>query len=132
MINPCPGSPPLIAPDPREAIWFDFMILYDIRDRPVMLVEIKHSDEGCVKAELRAKADEWMRRQLGAQFGECQGLPRLWGLSLIETSLRVYRVMLLPEILNPLLKVIGAVIFPMIFLKGVGAWIFFLRRDSTK
>ncbi|KAF9016196.1 hypothetical protein BDZ89DRAFT_1141630 [Hymenopellis radicata] len=78
-------------PARREAIFFDFMIVYTMHALPVMIVEIKHpDDEGYNKAGLRVQADERMRRQFDATFDECP-LAHLWGLSLIGTSLRVYR-----------------------------------------
>ncbi|KAF9013613.1 hypothetical protein BDZ89DRAFT_1167028 [Hymenopellis radicata] len=57
---------------------------------PVMIVDIK--DDGWRNhAELRAKADEQMYERFDLMFGRCPPIPCLWGLSLLGTSLRVYR-----------------------------------------
>ena len=54
----------------------------------MLIAEIK--DNGwATKAEKRFKADEQMRQRYDSMLQDCP-LPRLWGLSLLGTSLRVY------------------------------------------
>ena len=54
----------------------------------MLMAEIK--DDGWAnKADLRFKANEQMRQWCNPMVGDCP-LPRLWGLSLLGTSLRVY------------------------------------------
>ena len=66
-----------------------FFVVYDlVYDKPVLLVEIKDDDCAGVGA-LRRRADEQMRELYDELLPKCQ-LPRLWGLSLLGTSLRVY------------------------------------------
>jgi len=62
-------------------------IVEDYRRSPVLIVNIR--DESWVdRAHSRLKADHHMRR-LYDSIAECP-LPRLYGLSLLGTSLRVY------------------------------------------
>lgn len=53
----------------------------------LIIAEIK-DDAWAHKADLRYSADEQIRRRYDAMLGDCP-LPRLWGLSLLGTSLRV-------------------------------------------
>lgn len=62
--------------------------MYDTNDKPVLLVEVK-DDSWAQKAELRYRADKQMRERYALMLDECP-LPRLWGLSLMGTSMRVY------------------------------------------
>ena len=52
------------------------------------MAEIK-DDSWATRAEQRFKADEQMRQRYNSMLQACP-LPRLWGLSLLGTSLRVY------------------------------------------
>ena len=65
-----------------------FLVVFDSNNKPVIIVEVK--DDGWVeKAELRYRADEQMRNRFALMLDKCH-LPRLWGLSLLGTSARVY------------------------------------------
>ncbi|KAI1795417.1 hypothetical protein LXA43DRAFT_858655, partial [Ganoderma leucocontextum] len=66
-----------------------FFVVYDLDpDKPILLVEIK-DDECAPAAVLRRHADEQMRELYEEKLAKCP-LPRLWGLSLLGTSMRVY------------------------------------------
>ena len=66
-----------------------FFIVFDADSRPVLMAEIK--DDNCTRnAHFRFEADKQLRRRYDATFDACP-LPRLWGLSLLGTSLRIYR-----------------------------------------
>ncbi len=83
-----PQSPP--RDDSRDAVDFIvFLVVFDVAtDRPVLMAEVKdHS--WAQKAELRYRADKQMRDKYALMLDECP-LPRLWGLSLLGTSMRVY------------------------------------------
>ena len=83
-----PQSPPSEFP-PRDTVDpVVFLIVVDIQCRPVLMVGIR-DDPWAASADLRLKADEQMRHQYDFMIGDCP-LPRLWGLSLLGTSLRVY------------------------------------------
>ena len=56
--------------------------------RPVLVAEIK-DDNWADRADLRAEADDRMRQWFNAVLPDCR-LPRVYGLSLLGTSLRVY------------------------------------------
>ena len=65
-----------------------FLIVFDADRRPVLFAEIK--DDGWAhKAGSRFKADDQIRHRYDDMLGDCP-LPRLWGLSLLGTSLRIY------------------------------------------
>lgn len=82
-----PQSPP--RDDSRDAVDFIvFLVVYDTNDKPILLVEVK-DDSWAKKAELRYRADKHMRERYALMLEECP-LPRLWGLSLMGTSMRVY------------------------------------------
>lgn len=82
-----PQNPP--RDDSRDAIDFVvFMVVFDRNDKPVLIVEVK-DDSWVKKAELRYRADDQMRSRYALMLEECP-LPRLWGLSLLGTSARVY------------------------------------------
>lgn len=57
-------------------------------DKPVMIVEIK-DDSWAEKAELRYRADKQMRDRYSLVLEDCV-TPRLWGLSVFGTAMRVY------------------------------------------
>ncbi|PPQ88996.1 hypothetical protein CVT25_005094 [Psilocybe cyanescens] len=82
-----PHSPPAEF-SPRDTVDFVFLIVFDIQRRPVLMAEIK-DDAWTTRADLRFKADEQIRQRYDSMLGDCP-LPRLWGLSLLGTSLRVY------------------------------------------
>jgi hypothetical protein len=54
----------------------------------VLIVEIK-DDAWVGRADLRLKADDQMGQRYDAMLADCP-IPRLWGSSLLGTSLRVY------------------------------------------
>ncbi|KAM6503781.1 hypothetical protein JOM56_000724 [Amanita muscaria] len=82
---------------------------------------------------LRLKADDQMRQRYDAMLHNCP-LPRLWGLSLLGTSLCVYAGDVATGELEPVFidRPSLAVSFPAIFLRGVGTSIFFLKKGSTR
>jgi hypothetical protein len=83
-----PQSPPSLL-SPREAIDFVFyMVVCDSSLRPLLFAEIK-DDNWVQRPSTRFKADDQMRERFNEMITDCP-LPRLWGLSLIGTSLRVY------------------------------------------
>ncbi|KAH7913344.1 hypothetical protein BJ138DRAFT_1059193 [Hygrophoropsis aurantiaca] len=82
-----PQSPP--RDDRQDAVDFMvFFVVFDNNDKPVMMVEVK-DDDWAQKAELRHRADNLMRDRYALMLDECP-TPRLWGLSLLGTSVRVY------------------------------------------
>jgi hypothetical protein len=65
-----------------------FPVVIDARGRPVLVIGI--NDDALVNtADLRIKAEDQMRQQYNAMLPDCP-LPRLWGLSFLGTSFRVY------------------------------------------
>lgn len=75
------------------------LVVFDANRRPVFIAEIK--DDACAhKADLRYSADDQIRRRYDAMLGDCP-LPRLWGLSLLGTSLRVYCGTVATETIEP-------------------------------
>ncbi|CAA7264496.1 unnamed protein product [Cyclocybe aegerita] len=83
-----PQSPPREF-SPRDTVDFAvFLIVFDIQRRPVLIAEIK-DDAWATRADLRFKADDQIRHRYDSMLDDCP-LPRLWGLSLLGTSLRVY------------------------------------------
>ncbi|KAG8975423.1 hypothetical protein FRC05_005753 [Tulasnella sp. 425] len=82
-----PQNPP--RDGSRDAVDFIvFFVVFDSDDKPVMVVEVKN-DGWAEKAELRYRADSQMRDKYALMLDECPNL-RLWGLSLLGTSVRVY------------------------------------------
>ncbi|KAF8811370.1 hypothetical protein BYT27DRAFT_6464062 [Phlegmacium glaucopus] len=80
---------PLSASNPRDTIDFVvFLVVFDTHRRPVLIAEIK-DDSWVDRAHLRLNADDQMRQRCDAMLADCP-IPRLWGLSLLGTSLRVY------------------------------------------
>ncbi|KIK04009.1 hypothetical protein K443DRAFT_94062, partial [Laccaria amethystina LaAM-08-1] len=80
-------SPP--ASDSHNTVNFVvFLVVFNSDDKPVLIVGVKN-DSWAQKAELRYRADKQMRDQYGLMLDDCP-TPRLWGLSVLGTSLRVY------------------------------------------
>ncbi|KAF9778251.1 hypothetical protein BJ322DRAFT_507481 [Thelephora terrestris] len=65
-----------------------FFIVFDADRRPVLMAGIK-DDSWAGNASRRLQADEQLRDRYDIMFDTC-ALPRLWGLSLLGTSVRVY------------------------------------------
>jgi hypothetical protein len=83
---------PQTAPDetsPCDTVEFVvFMVVLNQEQRPVLIAEIK--DDGWVdKPDMRQRADTQMRQRFDQMLLNC-AIPRLYGLSLLGTSLRVY------------------------------------------
>jgi len=57
-------------------------------DKPVFILKV-NDDSWAQKAELRYRADKQMRDHYALVLDECPS-PRLWGLSVLGTSMRVY------------------------------------------
>jgi len=62
--------------------------VFNSNDRPVVIVEVK-DDSWAQKGELRYRADKQMRDRYGLMLDD-SATPRLWGLSVFGTSVRVY------------------------------------------
>ncbi|KAF8163853.1 hypothetical protein B0H34DRAFT_341389 [Crassisporium funariophilum] len=84
-----PQSPPSASSPPDTIDFVVFLVVFDAHRRPVLIAEIK-DDSWVDRADLRLKADVQMRQCYDAMLADCP-LPYLWGLSLLGTSLRVYR-----------------------------------------
>ncbi|KAM6491925.1 hypothetical protein JOM56_012563 [Amanita muscaria] len=83
-----PQAPPSEFPFCDTVDSIVYLVVFDARRRPVLMAEIK--DDGWAnEAGLRLKADDQMRQRYDSMLRNCP-LPRLWGLSLLGTSLRVY------------------------------------------
>ncbi|KAK0220391.1 hypothetical protein IW262DRAFT_1384291 [Armillaria fumosa] len=65
-----------------------FIVVFNEQRQPVLIADIK-DDGWASKPAFRLAADEQIRRWYDSMMPECP-LPRLWGLSLLGTSLRVY------------------------------------------
>ncbi|GJJ06981.1 hypothetical protein Clacol_001179 [Clathrus columnatus] len=65
-----------------------FLIVFDANCRPVLFAEVK-DDAWNTRPDFRLSADEQMRQRYDTMLSKCL-IPRLWGLSLLGTSLRVY------------------------------------------
>jgi len=80
------------APDetsPRDAVDFvDFMVVLNQQLKPVLIAEIK-DDAWANEPDRRQRADAQMRQRYDQMLRHCP-IPRLYGLSLLGTSLRVY------------------------------------------
>ena len=82
-----PQNPP--ARDSRDTVDFIvFLVVFNSSDKPVLIVEVK-DDSWAQKAELRYRADNQMRHWYGLMLDDCP-TPRLWGLSVLGTYVRVY------------------------------------------
>jgi hypothetical protein len=97
LINYCFGDSftffvaPQHPPDnaTKESIDFIvFLVVFDTLRRPVLIAEVK-DDSWASNPGLRLEADEQLRRRYNIMLSDCP-LPRLWGLSLLGTSVRVY------------------------------------------
>jgi hypothetical protein len=84
---------PQSAPDetsPRDAVDFVvFMVILNQEQKPVLIAEIK-DDKWANEPDKRQRADIQMRQRFDQMLPNC-AIPRLYGLSLLGTSLRVYR-----------------------------------------
>jgi len=83
-----PNSPPLrlsLRHTDHPMVCF---VVSDTNGHPVLVAEIK-DDSWADRADLRAEADDRMRQWVKAVLPDCR-LPRVYGLSLLGTSLRVY------------------------------------------
>jgi hypothetical protein len=83
---------PQTAPDetsPRDAVDFVvFMVVLNQEQKPVLIAEIK-DDKWANEPDKRRRADTQMRQRFDQMLPIC-AIPRLYGLSLLGTSLRVY------------------------------------------
>lgn len=84
-----PSNPPLSFRSLPDIDYPDVcFVVTDFHRHPVLVAEVK-DDVWANKADLRARADDHMRRWFNAVLPDCR-LPRVYGLSLLGTSLRVY------------------------------------------
>ncbi|KAF8548469.1 hypothetical protein OG21DRAFT_1563822, partial [Imleria badia] len=99
--RPRTPSPNFCPKDTNELVLY--LVVYDARRRPVLVVDIK--GDRCVNAATACcRADKQMRQR----FDAFAALPRLWGLSMLGTSLRVYVCdVATGEIEPPFTKAIG-------------------------
>lgn len=83
-------NPEVGALDPNSMDYGMFFVIRDSSNEflPVFVVHVKH-DSWANTADLRSKADAQMRHRLNSLLQDCP-IPRLWGLSLLGTTLRVY------------------------------------------
>ncbi|KAJ3566567.1 hypothetical protein NP233_g6920 [Leucocoprinus birnbaumii] len=82
-----PQNPP--QDDTRNpADFIVYIVVFNYDDEPVLLVEAK-DDDWAHKAELRFRANKQMRDHFALVLDECPD-PRLWGLSFLGTSMRIY------------------------------------------
>jgi hypothetical protein len=83
---------PLTTPDetsPRDAVDFVvFMVVLNQEQKPVLIAEIK-DDRWANEPDKRQRVDAQMRQRYDQMLVNC-AIPRLYGLSLLGTSLRVY------------------------------------------
>ncbi|KAI9567858.1 hypothetical protein HD554DRAFT_2039258 [Boletus coccyginus] len=83
---------PQTAPDetsPRDTVDFlVFMIVLNQNQQPVLVAEVK-DDRWANEPNKRQKADAQIRQQYDQMLFNCP-IPRLYGLSLLGTSLRIY------------------------------------------
>ncbi|KDR68286.1 hypothetical protein GALMADRAFT_1354768 [Galerina marginata CBS 339.88] len=79
---------PLSASSSNTIDSSEFLVVYETRRRPILIVDIK-DDSWADRADLRLKADTRMRQAYDSILADCP-VHRLWGLSLLGTSLRVY------------------------------------------
>ncbi|KAF5332291.1 hypothetical protein D9611_008189 [Ephemerocybe angulata] len=94
--------------------------VFDAQHRPLLIAEIR-DDTWATEAYLRFKADTQMRQQYNSMLYDCP-LPHLWGLSLLGTSLRVYRTDVATRIIKPVFEGHSNpnYVLPFDFLEG--AW----------
>ena len=82
-----PQSPP--NDDSHDTIEFIvFLIMFNSKKKPVLLVEVK-DNSWAYRAELRYQADKQMHDWYDLILEVCP-MPRLWGLSVLGTSMRIY------------------------------------------
>jgi hypothetical protein len=73
----------------RDAVDFVvFMVVLNQEQKPVLIAEIK-DDKWANEPDSRRRADSQMRQRFDQMLPNC-AIPRLYGLSLLGTSLRVY------------------------------------------
>ncbi|KAN0118110.1 hypothetical protein V8E52_005371 [Russula decolorans] len=117
-----PQSPPSDLGLRDTVVFVVFLVVFDANRHPVLIAEVK-DDAWAHKADLRYSADDQIRRRYDAMLGDCP-LPRLWGLSLLGTSLRVYCGTVATETIEPdfvpLSRPSPRRILPRDFLEG--AW----------
>ena len=81
-----------LYPQPEESREDDplviFVVFHTPSDSPVLFLEAK-DDSWAQKAALRFRADCHMRDRYNFMLSECS-LPRLWGISVLGTSMRAY------------------------------------------
>ncbi|KZT22800.1 hypothetical protein NEOLEDRAFT_1096965 [Neolentinus lepideus HHB14362 ss-1] len=82
------------------ADFFIHLVVFNQHGRPVLIAEIKDDSWAQYYASRRFSADEQMRRRYDTVLPTCV-LPRLWGLSLLGTSLRVYCGDAVTRVLTP-------------------------------
>ena len=74
----------------RDAVDFVvFLVIFNQNQQPVLIAEIK-DDKWANEPDKRQRADAQMRQQYDQMLLNCP-IPRLYGLSLLGTSLRIYR-----------------------------------------
>ncbi len=75
---------------PRDAVDYFvlFMVVLNQEQKPVLLAEVK-DDKWVNEPDKRRRADSQMRLRFDQMLPNC-AIPRLYGLSLLGTSLRVY------------------------------------------
>jgi len=98
LLNYCfgEGFEFFVAPqNPQYDRWRDdtagyvvLLVVFDAKHRPVLTAEVQ-GDNWVGHGGGRFTADENMRQRIDEMNSECPA-PRLWGLSLLGTSLRVY------------------------------------------
>jgi len=97
LLNYCFGSdftfyvalqnPPI--DDSRDAIdYIGLLVVFNSKKKPVLMVDVKDDTWVC-NAELRYRADKQIHDRYGLMLEDCP-TPRLWGLSVFGTSMRVY------------------------------------------
>ncbi|KAF9234173.1 hypothetical protein BU15DRAFT_52959 [Melanogaster broomeanus] len=84
-----PQSAPDFDTSPRDAVDFVvFLVVLNQQKKPVLIAEIK-DDRWANESDKRQRADAQMRQRYDQMLFNCP-IPRLYGLSLLGTSLRVY------------------------------------------
>jgi hypothetical protein len=88
-------NPPLLAlqtahdkTSPHDAVDLASMVVFNLEYKPVLIMEIR--DDGWAnEPDNRRRADSLMRQRFDQMLPDCD-IPRLYGLSLLGTSLHVY------------------------------------------
>ncbi len=71
-----------------ETVYFLVLLVVGDQGKPVLFLEVKQ-DSWVQQASSRKKADSQMRDKFDAMLHDCP-IPRLWGISVLGTSMRVY------------------------------------------